>query len=265
MNPEPNIDTGSPTPVIEMAGVDVGTMRDPLHIVVEDVTWTVAPGEFWIIAGTERSGKSAFLTLAAGLMAPARGSCKLFGRGTGTLGEEELAQRLRVGFVFQGGPLFGQLTVAENIALPLRYQKNLSAADAARPVEILLEALELGDFADATPANIPANMRYRVALARALILQPEVLLLDNPVAGMMARQRQWLVQFLDQLWQGHELLGGRPLTMVVTTDDLRPWQNPRRKFALLEEKKFVPLGDWTEVQTAGHATVKELLTDSASA
>ena len=251
------------TSIMEMSGVDVGTARDPLNLVVEDVTWTVAPGEFWTIAGTERSGKSDFLKLAGGLMAPARGSYKLFGIETKSMGEAELAQRLRVGFVFQGGPLFGQLTAAENIALPLRYQKNLSDADAARPVDLLLELLELAPFAEARPANIPANWRYRVALARALILKPEVLLLDNPLAGLVMRQSQWVVQFLDRLWQGHELFGGQPMTIVVTTDDLRPWQNAGRKFALLQDNKFVTLGDWQGVKAASHATVRELLADTA--
>ena len=239
-------------------------MRDSTHIVLEDVTWSVSPGEFWTVAGGEHSGKSDFLALAAGLMMPSGGSYKLFGIETSTFGEAELAQRLRAGFVFQGGPLFNQLTVAENIALPLRYQKNLSEADAAGPVQLLLDALELGAFADLTPPNIPANWRYRVALARALILKPEVLLLDNPLAGLVMRQREWVVQFLDQLWRGHELFGGQPLTIVVTTDDLRPWQNAQRKFALLEDKKFVSLGNWAGVQTAPHTTVKELLAESAA-
>lgn len=265
MNPEHDINAGGGTLIMEMAGACVGTMRDSAHIVLEDVTWSVAPGEFWTIAGPERSGKSDFLKLAGGLMAPAQGSYKLFGVEASTLGESELAQRLRLGIVFQGGPLFAQLTAAENVALPLRYQKNLSAADTARPVELMLDALELGAFADSTPANIPVNWRYRVALARALILKPEVLLLDNPLAGLVARHRQWVVQFLDRLWRGHELLGGRPMTIVVTTDDLRPWQDARRKFALLAENKFVPLGAWPDVQSANHATLKELLADTAAA
>ena len=111
-------------PAIEMRGVNVAAMRDASFTVVEDVNWSVAPGEFWVIAGQEHSGKSDLLMLAAGLMMPADGSYKLFGNDTKDFGEAELAERLRVGFVFQGGQLFNQLTIAENVALPLRYQKN---------------------------------------------------------------------------------------------------------------------------------------------
>jgi len=249
---------------IEMRDVAVGTMRDASLIVVENVNWTVAPGEFWVVAGQEHAGKSDLLMLAAGLMQPVEGSCRLFGCETRDLGEAELAERLRVGFVFQGGQLFTQLTIAENVALPLRYQKNLAAAEAANVVATLLELLELTPFAHLTPGNVPANWRQRAALARALILKPEMLLLDNPQAGLAARHLQWWLRFLDELARGHEQFGGLPMTIVATADDLRPWKNGRRKFGLLRDKKFIPLGGWDEVETAADPVVKELLTASAA-
>ena len=249
--------------VIEMRDVTVGAMRDASFMVVAGVNWSVSPGEFWVVAGQEHSGKSDLLMLAAGLMLPVAGSCKLFGVETCEFGEAEMAERLRVGFVFQGGQLFNQLTIAENVALPVRYQKNLAAAETARTVELLLELLELKPFADSTPANVPANWRLRAALARALILKPEVLLLDNPFGAFAGRHRQWLVSFLDQLARGHEWFGGQPLTLAVTTDDLRPWQSAQRKFALLRDKQFIPLGDWNTLATAADPVVKELLTVAA--
>ena len=251
------------SPVIEMSAASVGAMRDASFTVVEDVNWSVAAGEFWVIAGQEHSGKSDLLMMAAGLMMPMDGSCKLFGTETREFGEVELAERLRLGFVFQGGQLFSQLTLAENVALPLRYQKNLTAAETARTVELLLEMLELNPFANSTPGNVPAAWRQRAALARALILKPEVLLLDNPQAGLATRHRQWLVTFLDQLWRGHEWFGGQPLTLVVTADDLRPWENLQRKFALLRAKTFVPLGLWNGVAASADPVVKELLATAA--
>lgn len=246
-------------PPIEMRGVNITAMRDASFTVVEDVNWTVAAGEFWVVAGQEHSGKSDLLMLAAGLMMPASGSCKLFGNDTRNFGEAELAERLRVGFVFQGGQLFNQLTIFENVALPLQYQKNFTAAEAAREAQALLELMELTPLAEVTPSNIAANWRQRVALARALILKPEVLLLDNPLAGLGARHVQWWLRFLDQLARGHEQFEGRPMTLVVTADDLRPWQNARRKFGLLRDKKFIPLGHWNEVESASDPIVKELL------
>ena len=119
------------TAVIEMRGVSVGAMRDIGFIVLEDVNWSVAAGEFWVVAGQQHSGKSDFLMLAAGLMAPVQGDCKLFGTETQRFDETKLAERLRVGFVFEGGQLFNQLTIAENVALPLQYHRDLPPAEAA--------------------------------------------------------------------------------------------------------------------------------------
>ena len=246
-------------PAIEMRGVTVAAMRDTTFTVIEDVNWSVAPGEFWVIAGQEHAGKSDLLMLAAGLMPPAAGSYKLFGNDTRDFGEAELSERLRVGFVFQGGQLFNQLTIAENIALPLCYQKNLAPDAAAAEVKGLLELMELSPLAEVTPANIAANWRQRAALARALIMKPEVLLLDNPLAGLGARHRQWWLRFLDLLARGHERFGNAPMTMAVTTDDLHPLQDARRKFAVLRDKKFIPVGSWNEVETASDPVVKELL------
>ena len=246
-------------PPIEMRGVSVAAMRDASFTVVEEMDWSVATGEFWVVAGQEHSGKSDLLMLTAGLMSPTTGSYKLFGNDTKYFGEAELTERLRVGFVFQGGQLFNQLTITENAALPLQYQKNITAAEAAREAQALLNLMELTPLADVTPSNIAANWRQRVALVRALILKPEILLLDNPLAGLGARHLQWWLRFLDELSRGHEWFGGRPMTMVVTTDDLRPWQNPQRKFALLRDKKFIPLGGWNDVESARDPVVKELL------
>ena len=251
---------GTPlNPVLEMAEVSVGSLRDPAATVMTDVNWTVSAGEFWVIAGGERSGKTDLLMLAAGLMPPSSGSCRVFGRETREFGEAELAQRLRVGLVFADGNLFRHLTLAENIALPLRYQNNLTEEEAAPEVEALLEWFELKPFADSTPANVPAHWRQRAAVARALILKPEILLLDNPLGGQSARHHAWPVTLLDQLWRGHAYLGGRPLTVIVTTDDLRPWQYDGHQFALLHQKKLLPLGDGKALTKSSDPVVKELL------
>jgi ABC-type sulfate/molybdate transport systems ATPase subunit len=113
-------------------------------------------------------------------------------------------------------------------------------------------------MADALPLTLAVNWRQRVALARALALRPEVLLLDNPFSGLGVRHLHWWLRVLEQLSRGHEPLGGRPMTIVATTDDLRPWPKAGRQYALLHEKKFTPLGGWAEVEAAEHEMVKEL-------
>ena len=250
--------------VIEMRGAHVASLRDAAFTVVADVDWTVLPGEFWVVAGQQHSGKSDFLMHAAGLMTPVQGTCRVFGCDTKSFGEAQLAERLRVGFVFSGGKLFNDLTLAENIALPLRYQKNLSETDAAEKVQTFLEMFELTPFAEAVPSSVAVNWRQRAALARALILQPELLLLDNPLAGLGGRHRQWLLDFLNQLWNGHFAFGGLKMTIVVTADELRPWRDAQKKFAVLDEKIFSVLGAWQAVENSGEQVVKELLAGADS-
>ena len=246
-------------PVIEMRGVSVGTLRDTSFVILEDVNWSALPGEFWIVAGQQHSGKSDFLMVAAGLMTPVKGACSLFGIATHALDESKLAERLRAGLIFEGGQLFNHLTVRENVALPLQYHRDLSPEHAVREVEALLELLELMPLADITPPNISDNWRQRAALARALALKPDVLLLDNPLSRLGAGHLRWWRQFLDHLWRGHDWCGGRPMTIILTADDLRPWRHPNRRFALLRDNRFFSIGSWNDVESANDPVIKELL------
>jgi len=245
--------------LMQMSGVTVTAMRDVSFIVLEDVDWTVTRGEFWVVGGPQHSGKTDLVLLAAGLMPSFQGSYEIFGKDPQTFGEAQLAERLRVGTVQEGGMLFSHLTLAENVSLPLRYHKNLTPGEADAAVKALLDLMELTPLAAVTPANVAANWRHRAVLARALILQPELLLLDNPLAGLAARHRFWWRNFLDELSRGHEFFGGQPMTLVSTTDDFRPWQGGPKRFAILRDKKFIPLGAWKEVEAADDPAVKELL------
>lgn len=245
--------------VIEMQDVGVSAVRDMSLTLLEHVNWSVLPGEFWVLAGPQRSGKSDLLMHAAGLAMPVDGTCHVFGCDTTELDDSRIAERQRIGFVFADGKLFNQFTIGENVALPLRYHKNLTTEEVAHTVAELLELLELTPYTNSTPGNVAGVWRQRAALARALARKPDLLLLDNPNGGLIARHRYWLVNFLDQLWRGHEYFGRRPMTIVVTTDDLRAWQNPQRKFAALHEGKFTTLGAWGCDEFGSNFVVKELL------
>jgi ABC-type transporter Mla maintaining outer membrane lipid asymmetry ATPase subunit MlaF len=245
-------------PALEMHGVAIGTMRDPGRVVIEGVTWTVAIGDFWVVGGLQGAGKSDFLLFTGGLMAPARGNYYFLGQEMPVFEEDQLSQRLRLGLVFDGGQLFNHLTVAENVALPLRYHRNLTKAEAAGETQQMLELTELTPWADRTPGALGRNWQQRVGLARALMLRPEVLLLDNPLAGLDLRHRAWWLNFLEQLSNGHPWVNGRPMTLVATADDLRPWRKRARQFAVLKDGRFTVLGSWEQVEAAGDEEVRDL-------
>ena len=125
--------------------------------------------------------------------------------------------------------------------------------------------MELTPWADDTPATLARSWQKRAGLARALALQPEVLLVDNPLAGLDLRHTHWWLGFLDQLSKGHPLLQGRPVTLVVTTADLRPWKSHARQFAVLKDRRLRMLGTWAQLCAAGEEPLRELLTDRMQA
>lgn len=246
-------------PVLRMEDVTVGSLQDLNAVVAEAVQWTVSPGDFWVVAGLQGTGKSDLLMMTGGLMPPSAGRYALFGEAMPVFDEARLAERLRLGLVFDGGQLLNHLTVWENIALPLRYHRNLSKAEAAAEVQPFLAAMELEPWANSSPGAIGRNWRKRVGLARALILKPEVLLVDSPLAGLDLRHVNWWLGLLGELSKGHPLLAGRPLTLVVTTADLRPWKNLARQFAILKDRRFVVLGTWAQLEAASEELLQELL------
>jgi putative ABC transport system ATP-binding protein len=248
-------------PVIEMLDAAVSAARQPDMAVMEDVNWRVLLDDFWVIAGTPGSGKSDLLATAAGLQRPLRGAHRLFGLELASLGEaERLRERLRVGVVFEGGARpFPQLTVADNVALPLCYHRQGSEADIRQRVGEVLEATGLSEVADRLPAQLVRSLHPRVGLARALALAPEVLLLDNPLAGLDPRQMRWWLEFIGSLAAGHAILKNRKMTLVVACDHLRPWMSPGRQFALVKDQQLLPLGGRAELERCNEPLLRELV------
>ena len=227
---------------MKMTDVTIGSLKAPEHIVFDEVNWSVAVGDFWAIGGLHGCGKSDFIATAAGLLPPLQGTYEVFGHVLDRGFERDLlSTRLKLGLVFDGGQLLRHLTVAENVALPLRYHKDLSEDEADLQVGRLLDLTGLTRWADERASALSRNWQQRVGLARALALKPEALLLDTPLTGLDPRDEKWWLEFLSQLSEGHEAFGGRPMTLVVSCDDLRPWANRADHLAVLRGRRFVPL------------------------
>jgi ABC-type transporter Mla maintaining outer membrane lipid asymmetry ATPase subunit MlaF len=122
-----------------------------------------------------------------------------------------------------------------------------------------LEATELSAYAGVAPGDLPRAMIPRVGLARALALGPEVLLLDNPLAGLDPRQERWWLDFVAGLSAGHPLLKSRKMTLVVACDDLRSWLGQGHQFALLKESRFLPLGGRADLERCNEPLLRELI------
>ncbi len=258
-------ETSPALPLLELCGVHLAAQW---HTAVseETIDWRVAAGDYWVIGGLSAAGKSDLLATAAGLQRPAQGRLVLFGQETEHMGEDELLrERRRVGLVFSdGGRLFNHFTVAENVALPLCYHHNCPLAEVWEPVQAILELTGLTALAHNTPGMIGRSWRQRAGLARALALKPELLLLDDPVAGLDPRQTCWWLDLLASLSEGHPFLSGKKITLVVTAGDLRPWVEQGRQFALLQQNGFLRLGGRAEMSVNTEPLLRELLATEAS-
>ncbi|MGY8652591.1 MAG: ATP-binding cassette domain-containing protein [Verrucomicrobiia bacterium] len=225
------------------------------------INWRIDEGGFWAIGGLHWSGKSNLLTTIAAINASSLGRLDLFGKNTEEMSEDELlSERLRIGMVFEGdGCLFPQLTVAENIALPLRYRTGRDDLELEERVESILNVLGLLEVGSNTPGVIDLGKRRRVGLARAVVLRPDILLFDQPLVGLSYRQQRWWRNLICELSRGHELMGGKPVTIVVTTENLRTWIDHARQFALLREGSFEAVGDREQMKACDNPLAHELL------
>ena len=249
------------TPTLEMRGIAVASMKNPNVTVTSGVNWTVNAGEFWVVGAPQHSGKSDFLMTAGGIMSPAAGEFTFLGEAMPIFEESRMDHRLKLGFVFDGGQLLGSLSVAENIALPLRYHSNMTEAEIELRVTELLELTELKPWANSTPVNVARSWQQRAGLARSLALSPEVLLLDSPLTGLDVRHTIWWLGFMGDLAKGHRIVGAKPMTLVATADDLRPWRRRANRVACLSGGKFLVLGEWSAADASRDVVVHELLQD----
>ncbi len=211
---------------IELDAVDVPASGSPNAVILRKVDWRVRTGERWLISGPARSGKSSLVGVAAGLIRPARGRHRLFGRDLAALGEKErTALRLNVGVVFgAGGRLFPMLNVVQNLSLPLLYHASSRGKGDSERMARILSVLGLEAYARWVPGELPRGVAHRVALARALMLRPTVLVLDEPTLGLPMEEAAWWQEFLGG---GAEATMGpdwSPRTWVIAATESRPWE-----------------------------------------
>jgi ABC-type transporter Mla maintaining outer membrane lipid asymmetry ATPase subunit MlaF len=247
-------------PALEMQEVTVTSLRDPSQIVLEGVNFRVQKGEYWVITGLLRSGKSDLMATAAGLMRPRKGIVRIFGRERGVGFEGEwVAMRRRVGVVFDGGQLLHDLTLAENIALPLQYHGMPHRPADDRQLAALIAFADLEPWMNRHPGEINRNWQQRIGLARALALKPERLVVERPLSSLEPWDIDWWLEKIAALHRGHALVDEQPMTIVVTDHDLRPWVSRATHFAMLKSGQFVSLGTRAEVAERLDLLLRDLL------
>ncbi len=172
----------SGVPAIEVDKLQAGYDGD---VVLQEVTFSVRPGEIFFIIGGSGCGKSTLLRHLVGLHHPMAGTVKFFGQPFTLAGVTDRRAMLKTfGMLFQGGALWSSLTLRENVALPLEEYTPLSTREINEIATLKLAQVGLGGFEDYFPAEISGGMKKRAGLARALALDPEIVFFDEPSAGL---------------------------------------------------------------------------------
>lgn len=183
--------------------------------VLRGLDLTVPRGQTVTVMGGSGAGKTVLLRLAAGLIKPDRGRIRVLGVDVVPLREEALLPlRRRLGFVFQGAALFDSLTVFENVAYPLREHTTLPEAEVIRRVRGILGLVGLSDADHKRPAELSGGMRKRVGIARALVLEPELVLYDEPTAGLDPTNARLITELVGRLRAG----AASGTALIVTHD-----------------------------------------------
>jgi NitT/TauT family transport system ATP-binding protein len=186
------------TPAVELADVTCTFVsredRTQRYTAVADVTLAVAPGEFVSVVGPTGCGKSTLLNVAAGLLEPSRGTVRIFG-------EALTGINRRAGYMFQAEALMPWRTALANVTAGLEF-RGVPAAEARRQGEQWLRRVGLGGFGDRYPHQLSGGMRKRTSLAQTLVLDPDIILMDEPFSALDVQTRQLMENELLELWGG---------------------------------------------------------------
>jgi phospholipid/cholesterol/gamma-HCH transport system ATP-binding protein len=220
--------------------------------VLDGISLTVVRGETLAVLGRSGTGKSVLLKLIIGLEQMDSGSIRIQGQEIWGLALNEMNRlRIKIGFLFQQAALYDSLTVEQNVAFPLERHTKMSASERSARVKELLASVGMEHDLKKMPSDISGGMQKRVGLARALALQPEILLLDEPTAGLDPITSGEIDDLVLRLQKEHAL------TSIVVTHDLQSAKTIADSVALLDKGKVVMQGSFKQLSESNDDLVRE--------
>lgn len=222
--------------------------------ILKDVSLSIQDGETMVILGASGSGKSTLLKLIIGLLKPTSGEVWVNGKNMAIMEEKELnEERRHMGMVFQYSALFDSMNVKENVAFGLRMHTKLSEEEIDRIVGEKLKLVGLEGIEDLMPSSLSGGMKKRVSLARAIALEPEIILYDEPTAGLdpiRSTDISLLIKNTQKVMHA---------TSVVVTHDLKSAEMIADRMAFLYEGKFLAIGKPEELYASTDERVRQFM------
>jgi phospholipid/cholesterol/gamma-HCH transport system ATP-binding protein len=241
-----------PSPLVVQVR-DVHKSFEDKHV-LRGVSLDLEKGTILAIMGGSGTGKTVLLRIIDGLVYPDAGQVSLFGTRIESLREEQmLPLRRRAGFVFQGAALFDSMSVFENVAFPLREHTKLSLGEITDRVHRFLGLVGLPGTDDLLPAELSGGMRRRVGIARALVMEPEVVFFDEPTAGLDPTNARLVAELIAALRQGV------CDTAIVVTHDIEFADMVANRMAILHGGRFAETGTPAEVHASTNEAVRKFL------
>jgi phospholipid/cholesterol/gamma-HCH transport system ATP-binding protein len=224
------------------------------YVVLDNISLEVMPGETMVILGESGCGKSTFLRCLIGLHKPAAGEVLIYGQDITRISEEEFNNiRKKFGVLFQSAALYGSMTIADNIALPLREHTRLDESVIDIMVKIKLELVGLSGVEHLLPSQLSGGMKKRAGLARAMAMDPEILFFDEPSAGLDPRMAADIDSLILKLERAFHL------TMVIVTHRIQSAFAVADRIAMLHAGKLLFLGTPEEMQNSDNILVRQFL------
>ena len=222
--------------------------------VLKGVSLSIGKGEILVLIGRSGYGKSVILKHIVGLMRPDSGRVVVDGKEIGSLKGKALAQlRSRLGFLFQGGALFGSMTVFDNVAFPLEEKTTLGKEEIRKRVFYELDQVGLSGAEDKYPSQISGGMIKRAALARSLVEEPEIMLFDEPTTGLDPIIGHAILNLIDAL---HKRLS---FTSIIVTHEISKVFEIANKVAMLHEGVIRTVGSPEEIISSEDPVVRQFI------
>jgi phospholipid/cholesterol/gamma-HCH transport system ATP-binding protein len=213
-----------------------------LHI-LKNIDLDVFKGENMVVLGRSGAGKSVLIKILVGLLRPDQGTVKVLGRQIDLLSSKELDQlRLRIGFSFQHSALYDSMNVRQNLEFPLVMNvKNLTRKEIDHKVEEVLDDVGLRDRMNQMPSDLSGGQRKRIGIARTLILKPEIMLYDEPTAGLDPITSEEINKLINEVRERYNT------SSIIITHDLTCAKEVGSRVAMLLNGKFMKVGTFNEV------------------